>query len=155
MEAEWLVAPQRSSFMDALVSTVTKLEQQVSDQEQALSQLQRVTYYPICIKQLLVLADNKIRFLTNTTPPDLPLVAAPHDYAMECLDLPKVELQAEDLNVIYVNLPGSVRGDGNVAAHEIPVEDQEAAVRSYPDAKMRQSLARIFKFTHGREVTGL
>jgi hypothetical protein len=153
-DADQLVVPQGMSFMGALVATVAKLEKRVYGHQRQLRQLQRVTYYPICVTHLLVLAANKCAQITGRGPPPTSCEAPPA-WAKACINLSSVGLQEEDLNTIFITAPGSVRGGGNASVYEIPVEDQEAAVRSYPHPETRQRLARIFNFLHGHRVAGL
>jgi hypothetical protein len=141
--AQWLVeAACDSGILNSLKSRVTKLE--------------RALFYPACLRQLLVLAAAKVNLITGDkygsgSIPERRSTAP--EWMKECLSVDGVQLQKCDPEC--ATSPGSVRGDGNAAVHELTMEDQEAAVRYHPNEQMRQSLARIFKFVHDVEVDGI
>jgi len=58
----------------------------------------------------------------------------------------------EDVDMIYANVQGSMRGEANRVAHEFKRSDQAAAVRAESNEQQREGLTRIFKFVHHAEV---
>ncbi|GAX78700.1 hypothetical protein CEUSTIGMA_g6138.t1 [Chlamydomonas eustigma] len=59
------------------------------------------------------------------------------------------ELLNLNLHLIWSKDPNSPRGLGNVAAHEVSVKQQVAAVKAYAGRKEHFSLLRILRFVHG------
>jgi hypothetical protein len=142
---------------------VTKLRQDLYNTQQELhslrQQLDRLNnkmFCPLCIRQLLVLADRELHQLAKRNSPTRGAQRPfPPDWVSTDINLPSVGLQEEDLDTIFSTAPGSVQGISNASTHNITVENQEEAVRSYSDREVRLRLARIFRFTHGYAVTGL
>jgi hypothetical protein len=61
-------------------------------------------------------------------------------------------LSSEAINIIFNSAEGTIRGDGNNAAHEAPLADRAVAVM---DAALKETqratLRRIYEFAYGKE----
>lgn len=145
--------------------TLTKQKQLVAELQQANHQYfqleQQATaqarlHRALVIRQLLVEADRLVNRWVNPGwthnyptpmlgPP--PWVTAWYNQANGRMLL---NLEREDLIVIFRTTADSLRGKGNKAAHTFTVHDQAAAVRAMAGTVHGASLKRIFKFVHGR-----
>ncbi len=119
--AEWLVAP--PATVDSRLSAL----------ERQMEKHNRHVFYPMCTRQLLVEAAEKINMLDgNKHPSGIPHPkTAPPPWATQWLNnsAGSVILVEKDLDVIYMTSIGSVRGDADASVHTIDAEDQAAAVR--------------------------
>jgi len=165
-QAVYLVEPPKSAMLT--IDTFHKLMdrfgqldaryQQVLASNQVLGvqldKINRTVYYPLCIRQLLILAAQKVGILAGGQhgPGAFPTRAATPPWAIKVIGMPGIHLQQADLDLIYSTTSGSVRGRGNVAAHEISMQDQAVAVRAQEEHE-HASLSRVFFFVHGVQVS--
>ena len=131
----------------------------IAEQAEQISEHNKIIFWPLCIRQLCVLAADSINMQhgskhgSGTIKPKSEAPSWAKDWLKSMGD--SVKLDEADLAVIYVTTPGSTRGDANKAAHDIKEKDQAAAVRAVVDVQERASLARIFAFVYRRPVTDL
>ena len=100
--------------------------------------------FPLYRRHMLVCAQEKVNQRTGNKHPHRESVAAPSLGVLQ----PGVVITAADLNIVFANDKGSLRGGGNAMAHDITVEEQEDAVLAMHDPVVRESIGRIFEFVH-------
>lgn len=128
-----------------------KLQDQVDKLQQANNDLLFCVLYPLAIRHMLVEAADLINRRSGSRHSSgviTPKEAAPAWAVTWLRTTRNTGLQTGDLTVIYVTVPGSIRGDANTVAHKISLYQQAAAVLAEPNEQRRASLARIFKFVH-------
>jgi hypothetical protein len=165
--AEWFVLPPAGApFMELrFMSQLDEMKKLIADQatenikktdamEIQINKLNTHTFYPLCLRRLCEQAAELINDRDGNKHGSgiiRPKLDAP-TWAKQWLVDSDVILEEQDLKVIYSTVPGSTRGDANKAAHEVPQEDQAAAVRAVKDVIERQSLSRIFFFVYNHPV---
>ena len=128
----------------------------IAGQAEQISTHNKILFYPLCLRQLCVLAQEAINVKDGNKHGAgvIPLKPGAPNWAKSWLiGSGNGCLNEDDLDIIFTSTPGSTRGDANKAAHDISEKDQAAAVCSVADAKEQASLARIFAFVHGHPVT--
>ncbi|KXZ41639.1 hypothetical protein GPECTOR_348g98 [Gonium pectorale] len=101
-----------------------QLEEQVNEHRTSL-------FYPLCLRQLLLLAAERINKLNgnkNGSGIPQPKSAAPEWALSWHSTQTTADLNTGDIDLIFTTTPGSIGGDGNEAAHgQIKKESQAAA----------------------------
>lgn len=144
----------KSSAIFELMESVKEFKKSDEVMSRVIFELQSVTLHPLYIRQLCVESEGKIRAWSN--PEDGRKIIKQRTEAPKwATDWFDKNGQSEgldkfDLGTIFISTTDSVRGDGNMAAHEIDAKKQAEAVSAQPDEKTRSSLFRIFKFRHNK-----
>ena len=116
----------------------------IAKQAEQISEHNKIMFYPLCIRQLCVLAQEVINVKDGNKRGSgvIPLKPDAPNWALSWLiGSGNGSLYKDDLRIIFATTPGSTRGDANKAIKE---KDQAAAVRAVADAQEQASLARIF-----------
>jgi hypothetical protein len=123
------------------------------ESERRLDLLDRLLVWPLSLRQLLVLAVERVNFLTGSkhSPGTIPTKDGAPPWAKECLSKPGVQLTELDLEVVFSTASGSLRGAANQAAHRFSMRDQAIAVRA-TQGQVAENLQRIFYFVYKKSV---
>jgi hypothetical protein len=152
------LAKKQAKRTDNLEVQTKEQSEHIAKQAEQISEHNKIMFYPLCIRQLCVLAQEVINVKDGNKHGSgvIPLKPDAPNWAQSWLiGSGSVSLYKDDLRIIFATTPGSTRGDANKAAHDIKEKDQAAAVRAVADAQEQASLARIFAFVHGHPVTDM